>query len=164
MHELYKKYRPDGYGDLVGQAPAVKVLRGLLKKGLPHAMLLTGPSGCGKTTVARIIKNKLQCQDSDFVELNSASDRGIDVIRGIDGRMRLGGLLGGPRIWLFDECHRLTKDAQEAMLKYLEDTPSHVYFLLATTEPDKLITAIRTRCTEVRFAAIGHEEIGRAHV
>lgn len=159
-HELYKKYRPKSLKGLVGQPQAVKMLSGLVKKGLPHSILLCGPSGCGKTTVARILKDKLGCMDGDFCEMNSATDRGIEEIRKISERMRLNPLGGGKvRVWMFDEAHQLTRQAQESMLKMLEDTPSHVYFILATTDPDKLIGPIRTRCTEVRLNSVGHSDL-----
>lgn len=115
---------------------------------------------CGKTTAARILRNKLKCGDSDFVELNTADFRGIDMVRDIRSRMGLAPLNGEVRIWLIDEAGKLTSDAQDALLKMLEDTPSHVYFMLATTDPQKLKITIKTRCTEIKVRSLTADEIG----
>lgn len=158
--ELYKKYRPKKLKDLVGQPEAVKVLTDMVKKEtIPHALLLTGPSGCGKTTVARILKSELDCSESDFTEVNAADFRGIDSIRDIRSRMNLAPMGGSCRIWLVDEAHKLTNDAQSVLLKMLEDTPQHVYFMLATTDPNKLIKTIHTRCTEIRVKPLSGRDI-----
>lgn len=155
MEELYKKYRPGVFKSVLGQEQVVAMLNGYLTKGkLPHFLLFTGPSGCGKTTLARILKNKLECADTDFVEINCADFRGIDMVREIRGRMGLSPLGGACRIWLIDEAHKLTGDAQNALLKMLEDTPKHVYFFMATTDPDKLIATIKTRATVVAVKAL----------
>src|SRR5690606_3369465 len=105
---------------------------------IPHAMLFTGPSGCGKTTLARILRVKLRCSDNDFQEINAADFRGIDSIRSMRQQVGAAPLGGDSRIWLIDEAHSMTADAQNAFLKLLEDTPRHVYFFLATTDPQKL--------------------------
>lgn len=153
--ELYRKHRPQKFSDLIGQAEAISALSAMGKaKEIPHALLLTGPSGCGKTTAARIIRRVLVCGDHDFRESNAASSRGIDFVRDIEQNMRLMPVTGKVRVFLIDECHALTGDAQSAFLKLLEDTPAHVYFILATTDPAKLKPTIKTRCTEVKFKAI----------
>lgn len=151
--ELYKKYRPTKFNQMVGQDGAVNSLVALLKKGdMPHAILLTGSSGCGKTTLARILKTRLKCSDHDFIEINAADKdtRGIDVVKLIKDRMSLKPLDGPCKIFLLDESHQLTPAGQDSLLKMLEDTPSHVYFFLCTTDPVKLKKTIITRCTEVR--------------
>jgi DNA polymerase-3 subunit gamma/tau len=127
----------------------------LLKHGMPHTLLFTGPSGCGKTTFARILQKKLNCSDQDFSEINCADMRGIDTIRSIRQRIGLAPIAGTSRIWLIDEAHRLTGEAQDAALKLLEDTPNHVYFILCTTNPNKLAKTIITRCTEIRVQQLG---------
>ncbi len=161
MTELYKKHRPKKLEQLVGQDHIVGVLeRKLKKKNLPHTILLSGPSGCGKTTVARILKHRLKCSKSDFTEINAADHRGIEDIRNINQRMRQAPMGGDCRIWLVDEAHKLTNDAQNAFLKMLEDTPKHVYFILATTTPQKLIKTIRNRCTEFKFKGLSDSDIG----
>ncbi len=149
--ELYKRYRPRKLDEIVGQERIVSVLKGLLvKKQFPHTLLLSGPSGCGKTTIARILRRELGCSKQDFSEMNAADQRGIDSIREIRSRMHSAPIGGECRIWLIDECHATTSDAQDAMLKMLEDTPSHVYFMLATTNPTKLMKTILTRCTPIK--------------
>lgn len=153
--ELYRKYRPTKFSQLIGQESTVATLNALGKSGkLPHAMLLSGPSGVGKTTAARIIKRLLKCHDRDFFEVNGAEKRGIEDIRSIQSMVPLSPIGGPCRIWLLDEIHKATNDAQNCMLKMLEDTPDHCYFMLASSEPTKLIKAIRTRCTEIKFKSI----------
>jgi DNA polymerase III gamma/tau subunit len=157
--ELYKKHRPKTLDEIVGSDHAVAVLRNMLaRKRLPRTILLHGPSGCGKTTLARILKTELGCHDMDFRELNASSFRGIDSVRDIARIMNLAPV-GGCRIFMFDETHKWTNDAQNAALKMLEDTPDHVYFILCTTDPKKLIEAIRTRCTEIPVRLLTHNEL-----
>lgn len=163
MIELYKKYRPTKLSELVGQDEVVASLKGMLAKDkLPHTLLFSGPSGVGKTTIARILKTRLQCSDIDFNDINCASIDGVlDVIRGIQARMTQAPLAGPCRIWLLDEVQSLTRatHAQQAMLKILEDTPNHVYFFLCTTDPGKLLAAIRSRSTEVKLNAVGYDDL-----
>lgn len=161
MDELYKRYRPTDMNSLVGQAAAVKSVETMVaNKKIPHTILLTGPSGCGKTTIARILKNTLKVADPDFREINAADNRGIELVRDIRSVMNLSAMrAGGSRCWLIDEAHALTKDAQGAFLKILEDTPKHVYFMLATTDPNKLLKTIQTRCTEIRVKALAVSEV-----
>ncbi len=156
--ELYKKNRPKKLEQLVGQDPIVNVLdRKLKKNNLPHTILLTGPSGCGKTTVARILKRRLKCSGFDWTEMNASKERGIEAVRTIDKRMRQAPLEGKTRIWFVDEAHKLSNDAQNAFLKILEDTPKHVYFILATPHPKKLIKEIHTRSTEFKLKGLDDE-------
>lgn len=153
--ESYKKFRPETLNEIIGQASAVGVLKSMIQsKNIPHALLFTGPSGCGKTTLARILVKSLECGKSDLSELNCADFRGIDMVRDLRKGISLAPISGKARVWIIDECHQLTKDAQNGLLKMLEDTPSHAYFMLATTEPGKLIAAIKTRCTEVKVSAL----------
>ena len=160
--ELYKKYRPKTFKDVIGQDDAIKSLIDMGKRNaIPHAILFVGPSGCGKTTLARILKTKLKCSDFDFQEINSAECRGIDEIRKIQQRIGASPLSGKDRcrIWLIDEVHGLTGDAQNAFLKILEDTPKHVYFMLATTDPQKLKKTIITRCTQIKLKLLSIENL-----
>lgn len=160
--EFYKRYRPKSLKGVIGQDSAIASLQKLIDKGeIPHAILLSGPSGSGKTTIARILKEILKCGDADYSEMNSADFRGIDMVREIRRNMNLSAISGDTRIWLIDEAHQLTGGAQEALLKMLEDTPEHVYFLLATTNPGKLIKTIHTRCTEVKLAALSTKALER---
>lgn len=158
--ELYRRHRPQAFKQMRGQEAAIEALRGMVRsKSVPRALLLVGPSGCGKTTAARILKKALKCSDTDFREINAAEARGIDTIREIHSRHRLKAMGGDCRIWLLDESHRLTSDAQSSLLKMLEDTPDHVYFMLATTDPQKLLPTIRTRCTQVVFRSLTITEL-----
>jgi len=158
--ELYKKYRPAKFNEIIGQDNSVKVIQSKLKsKTLPHSLLFSGPSGCGKTTLARILRKKLGCSKHDFTELDCADFRGIEMVRNIRSHLYQAPIAGKCRIWLIDECHKMTGDAQNAFLKMLEDTPNHVYFMLATTDPQKLKNTIRTRCTEIVVRALNHKSM-----
>jgi len=158
--ELYKRYRPKSFKKVKGQESAVQMLQSMLKSGkVPHTLLFSGPSGCGKTTLARIMQSKLEISDTDFQEINCADFRGVDMVREIRDRMGLAPIGGPARGWLIDEAHSLTKDAQNAFLKILEDTPDHVYFFIATTEPTKLLPTIRTRSTEVKLKGFAEQPL-----
>ena len=160
MNELYKRYRPKKFKDVLGQNAAVKSLAHKLKKGtLPHAILFTGDSGCGKTTLARILAAKLNCHKSDLKLVNSSNFRGVDTIRTINTHMGFAPMGGKCRVWILDEVHKMTNDAQNAILEMLEDTPKHVYFFLCTTDPQKLIKAIHTRCTEITVKSLDDDDI-----
>lgn len=157
--EWYKKHRPKTLDKVVGNTDTVLALKNMLaKKTVPHTILLHGPSGCGKTTLARILASELKCHPMDFQEVNSASFRGIDSVRDIARIMSLAPI-GPCRVWLIDEVHKWTNDAQNAALKMLEDTPAHVYFLLCTTDPQKLIKAIQTRCCEMPVRLLSYDEL-----
>lgn len=158
--ELYRRYRPEQISQVVGQKEALAALAAMGKsQTIPHCLLFTGPSGCGKTTVARILRKKLKCSDSDFVEINASEERGIEMVRDIKKRMGFAPINGTSRVWLIDEAHAMTGDAQNAFLKFLEDTPPHVYFMLATTDPEKLKKTIITRSTEIRFKEISISDL-----
>lgn len=160
MKELYKRLRPKTLEGIIGQEGAKASLARLMDEDkVPHAILLTGPSGSGKTTIARIIKRRLNCGDPDFYEINSADFKGIDTIREIRRSVNLSPISGDCRVWLIDECHKLTGDAQNALLKLLEDGPDHAYFMLATTDPHKVIKTVLTRCSEVRLSALSPLDI-----
>jgi len=145
MTELYKKYRPTKFEDLVGFKDK-SIVQKVEDNTVPHAMLITGPSGCGKTTIARIFRRALKCSKHDFME---AAPRKVDDIRAINRQIHQAPMKGKCRIWLIDEAHKLTSDAQDEFLKTLEDTPSHVYFILTTTDPQKLKKTVRNRCMEI---------------
>lgn len=158
--ELYRKYRPQSLDDLVGQDEVVETLESMIEnKRVPHCILATGPSGCGKTTVFRILKGILNCSQVDFKEVNAATSRGIEMTRDIQSSIGLSPLKGSAKIWLIDEAHQLTGAAQESMLKTLEDIPPHVYFFLASTDPQKLKKTIQTRCTHLKLKSIDDRDL-----
>lgn len=162
MNELYKIHRPKKLSNIVGNEQVVKMLESKAKKDkIPHSILLSGPSGCGKTTLARIIAKLVDCGKRDIREINCADFRGIDTIRDIRSRMNLAPISGSSRVYIIDECHKLSNDAQNAFLKQLEDTPSHVYFILATTEPNRVIKTIRTRCTEISVKSLTTTQLSK---
>ena len=156
------KYRPSTFDEIIGNELTVQSLQVILSRDLDriqHAFLFNGPSGCGKTTLARIVANELGCSEQDYYEIDSADFRGIDTIREIRKQMMYAPVAGKVRVWLIDECHQLSKDAQNALLKALEDAPKHVYFLLATTDPEKLLATIRGRCATFGVQALDEEDI-----
>jgi DNA polymerase III gamma/tau subunit len=147
---LHLKYRPKTFDEVIGNEKVLALLKSVLgrESGRPHSILFSGPSGCGKTTLARIIKTELGCSDRDFHELNMSNTRGIDTVREMVVNSKYAPVNSPCKIYLLDEFHRVTIDSQNAILKILEDTPSHVYFILCTTEPEKLLKTIKTRCTK----------------
>lgn len=162
---LYNAYRPQAFEEIIGNDTTVKSLQRLLarpRKEVPHAFLFSGPSGCGKTTLARLVAKSLGCTGMNLQELDTAHFRGIDTVREVRNAMNLCPTGGGTcRVWIFDEVHQTTKDAQSALLKALEDAPAHAYFLLATTEPEKLLPTLVNRCSRFEVAALTDREMGR---
>lgn len=147
---LYQKHRPIKLDEIIGNAGIVIKLKSYLyADNQPHVFLFSGGSGCGKTSLSRIMACEFGCLPQDIIELNSANFRGIDTVRDIIQQVRFKPLSGGKKAWIFDECHQLSKDAQSAMLKLLEDVPDYVYFFLATTEPQKLSATITNRCVHL---------------
>jgi DNA polymerase III gamma/tau subunit len=149
---LYLKYRPNSLDEIIGNEEIVQLLKEQLSKNskqpIPHSLLFHGPTGCGKTTLGRIVAHELGAKGNDIREIDSADFRGIDTIRDIRKQSTYKPLEGPCRVWILDEVHQLTKDAQSALLKTLEDTPNHIYYILCTTEPQKLLPTIRGRCSQ----------------
>lgn len=159
---LYQKYRPTDLDQVVGNEKLVEQLGTMLAKDdPPHAYLLVGPYGCGKTTIGRIIARRLGAVAEDFDEKDSADFRGIDTIRDIRRNSGYKALRGERRVWLIDECAKLTNDAQHALLKGLEDPPAHAYYVLCTTDPDKLLPTIRSRCVTYQVQRLTDREMVR---
>lgn len=161
MSSLYLKYRPTELHQIIGNEAVVASLEGMLSmvETCPHAFLLTGETGCGKTTIGRIIASRLGCVGSDFREVDSADFRGIDTVREIRKQSMFRPVESSVRVWLIDECHKMTNDAQNALLKILEDTPKHVYFILCTTEPQKLLSTIKGRCSQFQVKPLNEMEM-----
>lgn len=149
---LYRKYRPETFEDVIGQDHIVKAISGSLKLGkVAHAYLLCGPRGTGKTTIARIIANELGSSVNDIYEMDAASNRGIDDVRSIRESVRTMPFDSKYKIYILDEVHMFTKDAWNALLKTIEEPPSHVIFILATTELEKIPETIVSRCQSFVF-------------
>ena len=157
---LYNKHRPETFEDIMGNKETIDSLQTMInKKEHPHAYLFHGEYGCGKTTLGRILANSLGCKNNDFREIDSADFRGIDSIREIRKQSIYKPLESSCRVWLLDECHKLSNDAMNALLKALEDTPKHVYYILCTTEPQKLISTVRSRCQQFKVELLTEKQM-----
>ena len=153
-------YRPKTLEEVIGNNETKDSLRSIFTRtDRPHSYLFSGASGCGKTSFGRIIKSMLECSDSDFMELNSANSRGIDTVREISQNCHYSPIDGKVKVYLLDEAHQFTGPAAQALLKILEDTPSHVYIILCTTEPEKLLKTIHTRCTSYQVKSLSDKEM-----
>jgi DNA polymerase-3 subunit gamma/tau len=179
---LYRKYRPKVFREVVGQNSAVEILRESYMAGrLGHAYLFSGPRGCGKTTAARLLAKTVNCRSvsgdgepccecesckavaagnhMDVMEIDGASNRGIDQIRELKSHVGLAPFTGGTKVYILDEVHMLTSEAFNALLKTLEEPPPSVMFIFATTEPHKVPVTIRSRCQHIPFHRITAEVI-----
>ena len=178
---LYRKYRPASFDDVYGQDHVTDTLRNELRLGrVHHAYLFTGSRGTGKTTCAKILAKAVNCLDLrdgdpcgecvncrgidsgeilDVVEMDAASNRGIDDIRAIIDEVAFAPARGRFRVYIVDEVHMLSRDAWNALLKTLEEPPAHVIFILATTEVNKIPETILSRCQRFDFHRIGSADI-----
>lgn len=149
---LYRKYRPADWSEVVGQEHIVSVLESSIKnENFSHAYLFTGSRGTGKTSVARIFAKALGVVPDDILEIDAASNRGIDDIRILREGVRVLPFSSRFKVYIIDEVHMLSKDAFNALLKTLEEPPAHVIFILATTEFDKVPATILSRCQVFSF-------------
>ncbi len=157
---LYRKYRPQTFKDVVGQDHVVKALQGALKEGnVAHAYLFFGSRGTGKTSVARIFAKELGAHDSDIHEIDAATYTGVDNIRALREEATVMPFESERKVYIVDEVHMLSKGAFNAFLKLLEEPPSHVSFILATTELEKVPDTIQSRCQVFTFKKPGQKAI-----
>ncbi len=161
---LYRKYRPSVWSDVIGQEHIVTVLEGSIKLDkIAHAYLFSGSRGTGKTSVARIFAKALGVSNNDIYEIDAASNRGIDDIREIRDGVSVLPFESKYKVYIIDEVHMLTKEAFNALLKTLEEPPSHVIFVLATTETDKIPETVLSRCQIFSFKK-PNREVLKVHV
>src|SRR4030065_372424 len=156
---LYNDYRPKTLEEVFGHKEIKESLKSLFKeKAFPHTFLFSGPSGTGKTTFARIIANMLG-SNGDIIEVNTANTNGIDFIRELNEIARKSPLLGNNKVFILDEVQQLTKEGQNCLLKLLEDSPKYSYFILCTTDPQKLLPTIQNRCLSYTLKALSNKDI-----
>ncbi len=149
---LYRKYRPQKWGDVVGQDQVISVLESAIEaKGISHAYLFAGSRGTGKTSVARIFAREIGCKANDLFEIDAASNRGIDDVRDIKESVNTLPFESPYKVYIIDEVHMLTKEAFNALLKTLEEPPAYVVFILATTEMEKIPETVLSRCQVFQF-------------
>lgn len=159
---LYRTYRSASFAEIIGQDHIVKTLQSTLQNNaVSHAYLLSGPRGVGKTSIARILAYAVNDQpyrseatNLDIIEIDAASNRRIDEIREIKERVHIAPAFGKFKVYIIDEVHMLTREAFNALLKTLEEPPSHAIFILATTESHKVPDTIRSRCIQLKFKPI----------
>jgi DNA polymerase III subunit gamma/tau len=166
MPRLTDYYRPRSFEEVIGNIEVVRAIKSKVhSESIPGSFLITGPSGCGKTTLGRIIAAELGAYDHNnqtmsvnYKELDSASFTGIDTIRSIRSAMHKAPIgKGKKRVWLLDEMHQLTGNAQEALLKALEEPPSHAHFILCTTDPQKLKKTLIRRCAHFELVPVSDD-------
>ena len=176
---LYRKYRPTSFDEMVGQDKVVSVIRNeILNNRISHAYLFSGPRGTGKTTTAKIIAKLVNCNElvdgeacgkcdnclnfnnsSDIVEIDAASNNGVDEIRELRDKVNLVPTSSKYKVYIIDEVHMLTTQAFNALLKTLEEPPENVIFILATTEVHKVLDTIKSRCQRFDFRRITTDDI-----
>ena len=156
---LHVDYRPNELDLVEGNQETVNKLESLLSRDdVPHTFLVHGPKGCGKTSIGRIIPNKLGVNENDIYEMNTADYRRLSDARELLRTMKMKPFKGSKRFWLLDEVHQLSKDAQNCLLKALEEPPEHAYICLSTTDPQKLLPTIRDRCHQLKVKPLKRQE------
>ncbi len=154
---LYRKYRPQTFKEVAGQEHVISVLERALAGGnVTHSYLFYGSRGTGKTSVARILAREIGCVTEDLYEIDAASNRGIDDVRELRKSVHTLPFISPYKVYIIDEVHMLTKDAFNALLKTLEEPPSHVVFVLATTELGKIPDTVVSRCQTFTFKKPSH--------
>jgi DNA polymerase-3 subunit gamma/tau len=174
---LYRKYRPQTFDDVAGQKHIIQTLKNAADSDrVAHAYLFCGPRGTGKTSVAKIFAKLLNCTGDgnkpcgtcpnclesphpDIIEMDAASNNGVDEVRDLIDRVKYAPMLGQYKIYIIDEVHMMTPGAFNALLKTIEEPPAHVVFILATTEPNKVLPTIISRCQRFDFKRVPDQEI-----
>lgn len=160
MHSLAVKYRPTEFEDVVSQKSIIKILtRQLDLKEYSNVYLFAGPSGCGKTTLARIFANKINNNQGSPIEIDAASNNGVDNIREIIKSAKERSLDSEYKIYIIDECHMLTIQSWNALLKLIEEPPAYTIFMFATTDPQKIPDTIKNRVMRFNLSRISSENI-----
>lgn len=176
---LYRKYRPASFDDVVGQKHIVTTLKNAIASNrIAHAYLFCGPRGTGKTSIAKIFARTLNCTGNnppclecencklslsgshpDIIEIDAASNNGVDEVRALIDRVAYAPLEGRYKVYIIDEVHMMTSGAFNALLKTIEEPPAHVIFIFATTEPHKVLPTILSRCQRYDFSKVSHSDI-----
>lgn len=177
---LYRKYRPSNFDEVVGQQPIIQTLKNaIVQNRIAHAYLFCGPRGTGKTSIAKIFAKMLNCEDEsnkpcgkctnckmvqngshpDIIEIDAASNNGVDEVRNLIDKVKYAPMQGKYKVYIIDEVHMMTTGAFNALLKTIEEPPAHVIFILATTEPNKVIPTIISRCQRFDFNKVSQKDI-----
>lgn len=177
---LYRKYRPSNFDEVVGQQPIIQTLKNaIVQNRIAHAYLFCGPRGTGKTSIAKIFAKMLNCEDEsnkpcgkctnckmvqngshpDIIEIDAASNNGVDEVRNLIDKVKYAPMQGKYKVYIIDEVHMMTTGAFNALLKTIEEPPAHVVFILATTEPNKVIPTIISRCQRFDFNKVSQKDI-----
>lgn len=177
---LYRKYRPTNFDEVVGQTHIIQTLKNaIVQNRIAHAYLFCGPRGTGKTSIAKIFAKTLNCTNSqdapcgvcenckmaangshpDIIEIDAASNNGVDEVRNLIDKVKYAPMQGKYKIYIIDEVHMMTSGAFNALLKTIEEPPAHVIFIFATTEPNKVLPTIISRCQRFDFNKVSIHDI-----
>ncbi len=158
-NDLHLKYRPAKLAEVCGQDHAVHSLEPIIRNRSSHSFLLVGPSGVGKTTLARIAANELGCSKSTLMEIDAATNSGVDSMREIAATSSYRPIGGGSKAIIIDECHSLSKQAWQSILKSIEEPPDFCFWFFCTTEAGKVPKTVRTRSTSLELRPIRTDDI-----